>query len=195
MSILKKTSILLFLIGLGGCSTPPVNPDATSTNQGELSGVDSAPGLEGDRLGDDAQVKIGGVSEDGIASLEIGGESSSMDQALELNQAFDPVIYFEYDQFDLSAEGLMKVQYFAEILNNNPQRQVILEGHTDERGSPEYNLALGEKRAKAVQDALLSLGVEVTRIEANSYGEEYPVAFDKTEEAWRLNRRVEITIR
>ncbi|WP_165395059.1 OmpA family protein [Thiomicrorhabdus indica] len=197
MSLFKLGSIAFVIAGLTACSTPPQNPNATGANGSQMSDIDTAPGLNGSELGNgDAQVQIGGVNQDGIASMEIGSGGMDSDQlSLDAKDGFEPVIYFGYDQFDLTPEGLEKVQFFSDILVQNPNKRVILEGHTDERGSPEYNLALGERRAKAVQDAMTALGIEASRIEANSYGEEYPVAFEKTEEAWQLNRRVEITIR
>lgn len=197
MSLFKLSSIALLLVGLSACSTPPENPNAGVQNGSQLEGIDSAPGLNGSDLGSgDAQVQIGGVNQDGIASMEIGADGMRNDQlSMDAQDGMEPVIYFGYDQFDLTPEGLEKVQFFSDILAQNPNKRVVLEGHTDERGTPEYNLALGERRAKAVQDAMMTFGIESSRIEANSYGEEYPVAFEKTEEAWQLNRRVEITIR
>ena len=201
MSLLRNTMVAVLLGGLAACSTPPQNPNMSGNeNTGDLATTDTAPGLEGyDENG--AKVQIGGVNQDGIASVEIGGgqmiaEDIPADQMPpEVAVDFEPVIYFAYDQFGLSDEALAKIQYYSQILINNPSRKVVLEGHTDYRGTPEYNLALGEKRAKSVMDAMVSLGVDSTRIEANSYGEEYPVAFEKTEAAWQLNSRVEINIR
>lgn len=196
MSLLRNTMVAVLFGGLAACSSPPQNTDTVNggTAIGDLAATDTAPGLEGyDENG--AKVQIGGVNQDGIASVEIGGGQMISDQmSTEVSGDFEPVIYFGYDQFGLSDEALAKIQYYSQILMNNPSRKVVLEGHTDDRGSPEYNLALGEKRAKSVMDAMISLGVDSSKIEANSYGEEYPVAFEKTEAAWQLNRRVEINI-
>jgi len=77
------------------------------------------------------------------------------------------------------------------LLSSNPDVSVVLEGHADERGTREYNLALGERRAKAVEQLLVLQGVGQNQIQVISFGEERPVALGHDEEAWRLNRRVE----
>ena len=89
-------------------------------------------------------------------------------------------------------EGQAIAEAHAGYLRDNPGIRVVLEGHTDERGTREYNLALGENRARTVADVLMAMGVDVSRIENVSYGEENPVAEGHDESAWRLNRRVEI---
>lgn len=189
---LRYSGLAAMISALAACSTPPQHPQydpETGTIQ------DTAPGLEGHKKGSKA-VQIGGVSPDGVASLEIvDGNGMHGESMVDMDLQYEPVIYFGYDQDLLTDQAMAKVQYFSEIALSNPKLTVVLEGHTDERGTPEYNLALGERRSKSVQDAMVALGVDISRIEANSYGEEYPVAFEKTEEAWQKNRRVEITFR
>lgn len=102
------------------------------------------------------------------------------------------VVYFEYDSSVLTLEGESIVQAHAEYLVSAPGTQVILEGHADERGTREYNLALGEDRAKSVSDLMQAHGVSASRIQVVSYGEERPVSLDYDEAAFALNRRVEI---
>ncbi len=101
-------------------------------------------------------------------------------------------VYFAYDSSDLDAESQAIAEAHATYLSNNPSTRVVLEGHADERGTREYNLALGERRAQSVVDVLIALGVSAENIENISYGEENPVAEGHDEESWRLNRRVEI---
>src|SRR5690606_18576741 len=86
--------------------------------------------------------------------------------------------------------GRQSVEYNAQILQDNPDLRVQLEGHCDERGTAEYNLALGARRARAVYDLLLSYGISGSRIETISYGEEVPLDPGQNEEAWSRNRRV-----
>jgi len=100
-------------------------------------------------------------------------------------------IYFDYDSSMLTAEGQAIAEAHAHFLAGN-NVSIVLEGHTDERGTREYNLALGERRAKAVADVFMALGIDPARIETISYGEENPVAEGHDESAWQLNRRVEI---
>lgn len=101
-------------------------------------------------------------------------------------------IHFEYDKSAVVDEALPVIAAHSDYLNRNPSRRVILEGHADERGSNEYNLALGQRRADAVRDIMLANGVGAGQIETLSFGEESPVAFGQNEADWAQNRRVEI---
>ncbi|HUH38949.1 MAG TPA: peptidoglycan-associated lipoprotein Pal [Spongiibacteraceae bacterium] len=102
-------------------------------------------------------------------------------------------VYFDFDTAVLSAETRAKLDAHVAYLQAN-NKTVRLEGHCDERGTREYNMALGERRAKAVADYLAANGVARYRAETVSYGEERPVAFGHDESAWRQNRRVEIVL-
>lgn len=101
-------------------------------------------------------------------------------------------IYFDFDSFEIKATDRELIQAHARYLAQNPDQKVVLEGHTDERGTREYNIALGERRAKAVSQLLLLQGVAQSQIDMISFGEERPVAMGHDESAWSLNRRVEI---
>lgn len=101
------------------------------------------------------------------------------------------VVYFDYDSFVIKAEARPIIESHARFLQANKQRKAMLEGHTDERGGREYNLALGQKRAEAVQRALVLMGVSDSQVEAVSYGKEKPAAQGADEAAWAKNRRVE----
>lgn len=102
------------------------------------------------------------------------------------------VLYFPLDGVSISNEDRDVIAAHARLLSGNPEVTVVLEGHADERGTREYNLALGERRAKAVQQLLVLQSVAQSQIQVISFGEERPVALGHDEEAWRLNRRVEI---
>ncbi|MCY1333592.1 Peptidoglycan-associated lipoprotein [compost metagenome] len=99
--------------------------------------------------------------------------------------------YFEYDSSDLKPEAMRALDVHAKDLRSSGQR-VVLEGHTDERGTREYNMALGERRAKSVQRYLVLQGVSPAQLELVSYGEERPVATGNDEQSWAQNRRVEL---
>lgn len=103
---------------------------------------------------------------------------------------FQPV-YFAFDSSHISTEDQATVEAVARHLRNNSRETVVVEGHTDERGSREYNMGLGERRALAVRAYLIGLGIDSSRIQTRSMGEEQPVAFGHDEESWRLNRRAE----
>ncbi len=100
-------------------------------------------------------------------------------------------LYFGYDSFTLPQSEIGKIQQAIAVLQQNPSYVLIVEGHCDERGSNEYNLSLGEQRALAVRDYIVSGGIDASRIQSRSYGEERPAAMGSGEEVWRLNRRGE----
>ena len=102
------------------------------------------------------------------------------------------VVLFDYDSFVVRADARPVIESHARFLQGNKQRKATLEGHTDERGGREYNLALGQKRAEAVRRALTLLGVPDSQLEAVSYGKEKPAAEGSDELSLAKNRRVEI---
>jgi peptidoglycan-associated lipoprotein len=99
------------------------------------------------------------------------------------------IVYFDFDKYDIKPEFRDAIKYNADTLNKDKNVKVTIEGHCDERGSTEYNLALGERRATAVQKALVSQGVAGNRLKIVSYGEERPVDQGHDEAAWAKNRR------
>jgi peptidoglycan-associated lipoprotein len=103
-------------------------------------------------------------------------------------------IYFDFDKYDLRPDARETLKANAEWLRANASSQVEIEGHTDERGTNEYNLALGAKRAQAAKDYLVSLGTTAERLSTISYGEEVPVCKEPTEECWQRNRRARFVI-
>jgi peptidoglycan-associated lipoprotein len=101
------------------------------------------------------------------------------------------VIYFDFDSSEIRPEFVPVIAAHAHALARNASIHVRLEGHTDERGSPEYNIGLGERRAQAVRRALLLQGVAESQVATVSYGEERPAVTGQTEASWARNRRVE----
>lgn len=101
-------------------------------------------------------------------------------------------VYFDFDSFVVKDEFRPIVEGFAKYLGANKAKKMQVEGHTDERGSREYNLALGQKRAEAVQKSMLLVGATEGQLEAVSYGEERPAAQGSDEAAWAKNRRAEL---
>jgi len=101
-------------------------------------------------------------------------------------------IYFEFDRSNVRAQFRPIIDAHATYIQANPSARVILEGHTDERGSREYNLGLGERRGNSVQELLVAAGVSARQIEVVSFGEERPVCRESNEDCWQRNRRTEI---
>jgi peptidoglycan-associated lipoprotein len=157
--------------GIGDASTSGLNGDS-SLNGSEMGGSSSGYGANG------------GYG-DGAASL--GPEFSDPSNPLSKR-----TIYFMLDSFQIQQDFVPVIAAHAQYLLANPSQHITLEGHGDERGSREYNVALGEQRAKSVASILKIQGVSESQIGVVSYGEEKPAAMGSDEAAWELNRRVEI---
>ncbi len=121
-----------------------------------------------------------------------GGMMNPDDLAAVASQ-FD-LVFFDYDSSAVPASERAKVEAVAAYLRANPSVGLIVEGHCDERGSNDYNLALGERRAQAVRAYLVGLGISADRIRTVSYGEERPASMGSNEAAWRQNRRAEFSL-
>ena len=139
----------------------------------------------------DEQSSAGGT---GIETGAVEGSTSSADTRVAMAaQRPDKLrINFEFDSSSIDAEGQALIEAHAAYLAANPKLSVNLEGHADERGTREYNIALGERRAVAVRQLLLLQGVNASQVSIISYGEELPAALAHDEESWGLNRRVEL---
>lgn len=104
-------------------------------------------------------------------------------------------IYFDTDRFNIDSADATALQSQAAWLQQYPQKRAVIEGHADERGTREYNLALGERRATAAKNYLVSIGINAARLSVVSYGKERPIALTSDESAWARNRRaVTVTI-
>ena len=191
----KKIFAVAAVASLGACSSPP---EYAGSYGSEGDKVDTAPGVHGGAVREGFEgVEVLPLNQDAQdlgygSSQDMDGDPMNNFQELEL---FEPVIYFELNQHALTDQNTKTVKYFAQEMLDNEKLLVQIKGHTDERGSPEYNLALGERRAKSVAEAMMLFGIAESRIEVISYGEEMPVNFDSNEAAWQKNRRAELVIR
>lgn len=172
--------ILLFAVFLAGCET-------VQESEGEVAVED-----QGRPAGETDAAAAG---EEGGAQAYAAGEDSRSGIS-ELDDPDSPlstrVIYFEYDSSEVRPEYRETIEAHAGYLAKNPGTTITLEGHADERGSREYNLALGERRAQAIQQQLTLLGASPGQIRTVSYGEERPAVDGHDESAYSQNRRVEI---
>ncbi len=170
MTNVKKQglSLAFVLAFLAGCSSTDTTEDTDTMGEDSQSG---------------SGVTTGTAERDGVTS----GSGMDGDDMEEL----DTIIYFDFDQATLKPDARALLLAHAERLKENPT-DVRLEGHADERGSREYNMALGERRANAVRDFLVLQGVRRSDLEVVSYGEERPLAMGSSDSAWAKNRRVEI---
>ena len=129
------------------------------------------------------------VTEEAVADQSVAGVSliskSTAVQAVLANA----VVYFEYDKFTLTAKSIQTLKGVSGLMKRNPKTTISIEGHADERGTREYNLALGERRANAVKDYLMTYGISGSRLSVISYGKERPVNSGSNPLAWSQNRR------
>lgn len=167
----SSVMVLLLIAVMSGCSS------TGDKQEGPVSIEDKGTSADG------------GVTTSGAAGSGSFGNSSLDDPNSPLAQR---VIYFEYDSAEITMDGQDLLVHHAGYLVANPTVHVTLEGHTDERGSREYNIALGDRRALSVQRILELNGVAPEQVTVVSYGEEKPAAEGNSEAAWRLNRRVEL---
>ncbi len=131
-----------------------------------------------------------GVGSGGVASVDLS--KSAQDSFM---QSTNRIVYFDYDSFAIRSEFQPVIEAHAKFLKSDKSRKVVIEGHTDERGGREYNLALGQKRAETVRKALSLLGASDSQLEAVSFGKEKPAMAGNTEAALEKNRRAEISYR
>ena len=164
-------ALLIVVLGTGACSRkkPPATDVTTDTGGVDTSAAPRAD--EADRARDVMDERLGAV-ESTIAEM----------------------IFFDFNKYDIKPEYRDILARKADAMNQFPEIAIRIEGHADERGTVEYNLALGERRAQAAKDYLANAGVDPSRISTISYGEERPLMDDSNESAWSQNRRDEFVI-
>jgi peptidoglycan-associated lipoprotein len=168
-------AVSLLALGLAACSKPKqVQPDATTETPAETGAQTSGVGAE-----------------TGPTTGTAGAMSAAQQQALAALQSRN-VVFFEFDSSEIRSDYLSVVAAHAAYLVKYPTARVRLEGHTDERGSREYNIGLGERRAQTVRKALQLQGVTDPQVTTVSYGEERPAVEGSDESAYAQNRRVEL---
>jgi peptidoglycan-associated lipoprotein len=173
VSVRRLITVLLLgvALSLSACASKPPKPAPAAASSGGSSEADSNG--------------AGGANANGGA---VDQEAAGPQAGLLAKR----VVYFDFDNSEIKGEGTDIVAAHAKYLAANPSTRVRLEGHTDERGSREYNIGLGERRAQAVRRALLLQGAADAQISTVSYGEERPAVAGHDEAAWAKNRRVEI---
>lgn len=176
---MKKIALLgAVALVMAGCSSVNLdNPPVEDRSSGGSAPAGAAAG------GDSVVARTtAGQAEDGKAALGAMANVSRL-------------VYFDYDSYAIKPEFQAMIDAHARYLKADGKRKVMVEGHTDERGGREYNLALGQRRAEAVRRALTLLGVADSQIEAVSFGKEKPAVQGSGEAAWSKNRRAEISYR
>lgn len=175
--------ISLAFLALSGCSTA-TKPETTSVSSPPRSAVEK-PAAVGEK-------PLRTARESAVpSSLEAlrRGEAPATPASSPMKE-----VYFDFDRYDLRADARTTLKANGEWLKANPAIRVQIEGHADERGTNEYNLALGANRAQSSKDYLLSLGISEGRLTTMSYGEEVPVCKERSEGCWQKNRRARFVI-
>ena len=185
--------IIIFIFGFAGCARR-----AVKTTEG---------GGASEALEEKASGGEGGLSEETVVEEPLGGEAVMAKKAgeeeaisgikekakLRLAEGISDV-YFDFDRYEIKSDERAALEKSARVLKEDKKIKILIEGHADERGSSEYNIALGERRADAAKKYLVNLGVDSRRMSTVSYGKEKPFCFDSTEECWQENRRAHFVI-
>lgn len=177
---------LVVVIGLaaGGCApSTAAKPEGTSSSAGAKSPADQQSGA-----GQGSGTKESATTPGSLDALQ-KGQSTATPASSPLKDVF-----FDFDSYGLRADARQVLNANADWLKKNPSAKVEIEGHCDERGTSEYNLALGAKRAQSAKDFLATLGIGGDRLSTISYGEEIPVCKQANEDCWRQNRRARFVI-
>jgi peptidoglycan-associated lipoprotein len=178
---MHRAIIMLLLaasLALTACGPKVKKPSSTA---GTEVGAGSGTGAQGSGTGPNAGATAAGT---GNPDDETAGPQTGL--------LATRIVYFDFDSSDIKGESTDVVAAHAKYLGTNPSARIRLEGHTDERGSPEYNIGLGERRAQAVRHSMLLQGASDAQITTVSYGEERPAVAGHDDAAWAKNRRVEI---
>ena len=208
----SKLSLVLAIslaIGVTGCSTlkksttTPTGSEQTS-NQSQAEKDKQAAEAQAAALAEQERLKAEALAnanknqgknangQNATGQNTDNGSDGNNDSSNQADLLSTRLVHFDYDSSDLNGDDLKILQAHASYLNQNPQAKVLLSGHADERGTREYNMALGERRANAVQAFLNSNGARGGQLDTVSYGKEKPINDGHDEAAWADNRRVEI---
>ncbi len=182
--VLLLCSITLMIVA--GCAAPPPETEEPAA---AVPGEGAVP----------AEGNTGGITEGDLAQQGPGvtgqGSLEALKEGTTPQTGVLADVYFEFDRSELAAEAREVLQRNSDWIKENPGVQIEIEGHADNRGTNEYNLALGSRRAQAVKDYLVTLGVAPERFSTISYGEELPVCGESSEECWQMNRRAHFVVR
>ena len=176
MSGIKTTASIAVLVLLTACSTVKLQDKAAApVEDRNTSSKSSAPTPQE-------------PSTDAVASSNVSSDPLNDPNSILAKRS----VYFDFDSYAVKDEYNSLIEAHAKYLASHPERKVVLQGNTDERGGSEYNLALGQKRAEAVRRAMASLGAKDSQMEAVSFGKEKPKAQGSNDAAWAENRRTDI---
>jgi peptidoglycan-associated lipoprotein len=188
---MKYLALLLAVVMLVsyGCASKPAQTGQKPLTAEEQARLDQEEALK-------RKEREARISEEDLAKTRAERDRLERDKALQEKKTGIPVsdVYFEYDSYSVQPEDLVKIKEVGEWLKLNSAVRIVVEGHCDERGTVEYNLALGQKRAEIVKNHLTKLGIDEKRLRAISFGKEMPADPGHTEASWAKNRRVHFAL-
>ncbi len=198
-AIMLLVTTSMFLV-LSSCSPKKISPGDRGVSQtGTQDDIYTTSGGTDSRTGEDMEGSESGTgtTEEDIRQREIDEQIAreQRQQELETKAFVNMDIHFAYDSFALTPEAIQILNEKVDYLKKYPNTRILVEGHCDERGTAEYNMALGERRAESAKSYLIRNGIRPDRIDTISYGEEKPIAMGHNEEAWRQNRRAHFVIK
>lgn len=189
---MKRLFIVLLVISgivlIAGCSTKRIlPPEQPATEQTEEKAGDKKAGVD---TGVSKEPPRESITEKQLSKAQ----PSDIETTIKELQTKIKDIYFDYDKYDMRDDAKPVMKEVADMLSKNRKIKVIIEGHCDERGTNEYNLGLGDRRANSAKQYMASLGIPSGKIETISYGEEKPVCSEQAEECWGKNRRAHFVL-
>ena len=186
----RQICTVLFLVsGFFFVSCSSVNLEENEDNLfsapiNESQNRQNANEVESDGIQDSAEISSQDLSPKAVSEISLGEYDG-----------FEPSVYFDYDRFDVKPSYVEVIKKIAQIMRENRTSKILLEGHSDERGTREYNVALGHKRAESVAKALEAEGINRQRMATVSFGEEDPVDNTPNEKGWAKNRRCDLILK
>ena len=186
----RKISAVLFTVsGFFFVSCSSVNLEESEDNLfsapiNKSQNRQKANGVGSDKIKNSAEISSQDLSPQAVSEISLGEYDG-----------FEPSVYFDYDRFDVKPSYVEVIKKIAQIMRENRTSKILLEGHSDERGTREYNVALGHKRAESVAEALVAEGIDRQRMDTISFGEEDPADNTPNEEGWAKNRRCDMILK
>ena len=186
--------VALLILAVSGCAKQPATMPASATSPSPgAAGAGGAGALGRQQSGNSQQSTQGAAAtRPVVARTDSSGRPSPRDFSV---NADVKDIYFDFDKYDIRSTDQKILDANAAWLKSNARALLLIEGHCDERGTPEYNLALGERRAQAAMSYLVALGIQANRISIVSYGSQQPVCQERNEACWAKNRRAHFLVK
>jgi len=185
------------LVLVAGCGKKPVPPYSSQTGSstqgktGQGNNIDGQGSITEEATPGEESLDSGGQNGESLGGFAVNSDQNSDEYKKKYGRSSVEMlpVYFDFDQASIRDDQAARLEHDADYLKNNPTRNLVIEGNSDERGTNEYNLALGERRALNAKNYLIELGIEANRIRTVSYGEERPLFEGHSEFDWSQNRR------